>query len=281
MAPSVCETGEIMGDEDSYSAWKDRCDRYFTSISESESVRNGGYEKNRHMKKWRTLRDVTSDELTKSDVTSNFDRARLWLPAVDIHGLGIAGTTTNVLETSIWIIISCAAFSGFVFLAYLNVSVYYLQSSSFRTEQVGARISEAPFVTVCNMNKLRFSAVASAGDRFRDLLVPMTTTSMLSPSLTKNGTDAIKSTSFQNFLRNVLDQEKYDKLISEIDSSFEPYSSMTSQSDWYSIYRASLRYGFRILEQAVRPNREEQWKFGHHANKTLVQCLYNGKSCLQ
>lgn len=150
-----------MGDEDSYSAWKDRCDRYFTSISESESVRNGNYEKNRHMKKWRTLRDVTSDELTKSDATSNFDRARLWLPAVDIHGLGIAGTTTHVLETSIWIIISCVAFSGFVFLVYLNFSVYYLQSSSFRTEQVGARISEVPVITVCNKNKLRFSVVAT------------------------------------------------------------------------------------------------------------------------
>lgn len=270
-----------MGDEDSYSAWKDRCDRYFTSISESESVRNGNCEKNRHMKKWRTLRDVTSDELTKSDATSNFDRARLWLPAVDIHGLGIAGTTTHVLETSIWIIISCVAFSGFVFLVYLNFSVYYLQSSSFRTEQVGARISEVPVITVCNKNKLRFSVVASAGDRFRDLLVPMTTTSMLSPSLTKNGTDAIKSTSFQTFLRNVVDKEKYDKLMSEIDFSFEPYSSMTSQNDWYSVYRASLRYGFRILEQAVRPNREEQWKFGHQANKTLVQCLYNGRPCLQ
>ena len=269
-----------MGDEESYRAWKDRCERYFTSISESESVKNGGQEKNKHLKKWRTLHDVTSEDLSKSNTTSNFDRAKQWLSVLDIHGLGVAGTTPNALETAIWIIISCVAFSGFVFLVYLSFSVYIQQSSSYEMEQADGTLTSAPFVTVCNKNKLRYSVVASSANRFRDLLVPMTTATMLTPSpLLQNGSDAIRSDPFYSFIHNLLNKDEYDKMISEIDSSFLPYAMMTSPNDWYTVYSASLRDGFHILRQAVSPTAEEFWKLGHYANKTLIQCLYNGQPC--
>lgn len=115
-----------MGDEDLYSVWKDRCDRYFIFILELESVRNGNCEKNRYMKKWRMFCDVISDELIKLDVILNFDWVRLWFFVVDIYGFGIVGIIIYVLEIFIWIIIFCVVFSGFVFFVYLNFLVYYL-----------------------------------------------------------------------------------------------------------------------------------------------------------
>lgn len=115
-----------MEDEDLYSVWKDRCDRYFIFILELESVRNGNYEKNRYMKKWRMFCDVISDDLIKLDVILNFDWVRLWFFVVDIYGFGIVGIIIYVLEIFIWIIIFCVVFSGFVFFVYLNFLVYYL-----------------------------------------------------------------------------------------------------------------------------------------------------------
>lgn len=268
-----------MEDEDSYQAWKDRCERYFTSISESDSVKNGSFERNKHPKKWRSLRDVTSDDFMKSDATSNIERAKQWLSAVDVHGLRLAGTANNVLETVIWIIVPCVAFGGFVFFMYLNFSVYLLQSSSFRVESIKSRLAEAPFVTVCNKNKLRFSVVASSNGRFRNLLVLKEPGSVLTPVPNKNGSEAIKSTTFSSFAKKLLKKDEFDEMISDIDASFLSFSYMTSPNDWSAAFKESLKHGFQILQRVVSPNRQEYSEYGHQPNKSLVQCLYDGQPC--
>ncbi|XP_062588122.1 uncharacterized protein LOC134249782 isoform X2 [Saccostrea cucullata] len=266
-----------MADEDSYGAWKDRCDRYFTSISESESVGNGNCEKSKEKKKWKTLRDVTSDDFTNS--TSNFEIARHWFSAIDIHGFGLAGASANVLESIIWIIVPCVALGGFVFFVYLNFSVYLQQLSSYKIESSYNRPSDPVYVTVCNKNKLRFSVVASSFGRFRNLIALSAPAHMLIPSSNKNGVEAVKFTPFYSFAQTLLDKDKLDKLIAEADAFFLPFSSMTSPNDWDNAYKASLKYGFWVLQRAASPSKEEYLKYGHQTNETIVQCLCDKRPC--
>ncbi|XP_061172242.1 uncharacterized protein LOC133181699 [Saccostrea echinata] len=266
-----------MADEDSYGAWKDRCDRYFTSISESESVGNGECDKSKQKKKWKTLRDVTSDDFTNS--TSNFEVVKHWFSAIDIHGLRLAGTTANVLESIIWIIVPCVAFGGFVFFVYLNFSVYLQQLSSYQIESRSDRPSVPVYVTVCNKNKLRFSVVSSSSSRFRDLIALPASAQMLIPPSNKKGVEAIKFTPFYSFAQTLLDKDKLDKLVAEADADFLPFSSMSSPNDWDNAYKASLKYGFWVLQRAASPSKDEYLKYGHQTNETLVQCLYDRRSC--
>jgi hypothetical protein len=264
-----------MEDGDSYKAWKDRCERYFTSMSESESVQN----ENQQPKKWRTLRDVTSDDFTKSYATSTIDRAKQWLSAVDVHGLRVAGTANNVLETVIWIIVPCVAFGGFLFLMYLNLSVYLRQASNYRIETIDSLLMKAPYVTVCNQNKLRFSVVASSNERFQNLLSLKEAESVRTPAPNKNGSQVIQSTTFSSFVQSLLNKEELEEMILDIDATFLPFSFMASPNDWNAAFKESLKHGFQILRRAVSPNKREYSDYGHLPNRSLLQCLDRGQPC--
>ncbi|OWF49348.1 degenerin-like protein unc-105 [Mizuhopecten yessoensis] len=270
-------------DEDSNS-WQHRCERYFTSISESDERRGGGggggynrIQEGPNME-WKHLNGLANDAKKRS---SGFSRAKRWMRQLDIHGCGRVGYA-SIFESVIWIVISVLAFGALTYAVYLYAMIY-LQTSQFKTLSytIPPFSSSSPNITICNNNILRKSALQRSQNRFQGLLnVSAKTNKILQQrQQTLTAKELLERTTLYDNLTDLLKNSELASLYSELEEEYLPYSYMSSPDDYGSLYLWGLREGVEILREVVTPTKSELLTYGHQKVQLIVHCWADGKNC--
>lgn len=253
--------------------WQDRCERYFTSLTDSDKQRqkDNKFQPKELKNEWRSLG-------AKSD-NSKRAKTQYWLKAVNIHGFNFAGSSRNGLECSVWVLISLVATVGLAFMLFLAVSEYIKQDSYLlvKSSSVLDKKVSTTFISVCNLNLFKRSHLVSQTSRFSKLA-----------NINSGIFNAKQYSSTKQLLQNkniwsVLHMsfgEGIDEFLSSVDQDFVPYAGMTTSDDWESLYGASRTYGVEIWRDAVRPSLTEIPQLGHQPNDMVVHCRQgNGRDC--
>jgi len=260
--------------------WKDRCERYFSSITESdENVKRKSKSKEKESE-WKEISEIGGQQ--ERDSVSKFTSAKKWLKVVDMHGWKLAGTTSNRIESVISIIISILMCGALGFLVYLNVSIYIQQSSHFVTTSHKPIPNESLSFTICNKNLFRKSAASAAHSRFINL-ANLDSISFSSSQLSRqpfvSSQDLIENSPLWSLLNNELHHQNILKYMSEFDEDFVPYSYMSTANDFDSLYVSSVSDGDKVLRYALKPTKTELKDYGHHRDKILVHCWDGHRRC--
>ncbi|XP_033750780.1 uncharacterized protein LOC117334998 isoform X2 [Pecten maximus] len=262
-------------------SWQHRCERYFTSISESDERRGGwGYMRtpDEPNMEWKNLAGLANEAKKRS---SAFSRAKRWMRQLDIHGCGRVGYASFV-ESVFWILISVLAFGALSYVVFLYAEIY-LNTSHFQTlsYKIPPFSSSSPNITICNNNKLRKSALQHSQNRFQALLnVSSKTNKILQQrQQTLTAKELLERTTLYDNLTSILQHSELKSLYSELEEEYLPYSYMSSPSDYGSLYLWGIQEGVEILKDVVTPTKSELQTYGHRKDTLIVHCWADGKNC--
>lgn len=267
-------------DEDSNS-WQHRCERYFTSISESDERRERwGYDRIQEgpIMEWKHLTELANDAKRRS---SAFSRAKRWMRQLDIHGCSRVGYA-SVVESVFWIIISVLGFGALSYIVYLYADIYQ-NASHFQTlsYKIPPFSSSSPNITICNNNILRKSALQQSQNRFQALLDVSTKTNKIlqQRQQTLTAKELLERTTLYENLTSLLQPSELASLYSELEEEYLPYSYMSSPTDYGSLYLWGIQEGVEILREVVNPTKSELQTYGHRKDTLIVHCWADGKNC--
>lgn len=274
----------MMDTDENGGSWKARCDRYFTSLTDSGANGDDDSTENDTVPKgdksggkgtWKSL-----SELKKHTKFRRNYLKRLF-SVVDIHGARICGSTNNVYEFIIWLFIILASVSALAYLVYLQVDKYNSPSSKFETLDIGTFVNrDTPLVSFCSRNKIKKSKVI--GSRFADLA-----NIDLDNVVSSNNNDSIKP----DTIKNIIDSnKKLVKLLSEsgddiketILSELEDniISRGLLQSSNMSVLTYLVINGWTdLIFNYLAPTFSEIEGLGHKMNDMLVRCFLDGREC--
>ncbi|CAG2223563.1 ENACD [Mytilus edulis] len=246
------------------SNWQDRCERYFTSLTDSDKQRQRDKKLKDKMDEdcWKKLTE-------KTDKSKRKKKVQYWFRALDIHGLHFAGSVRNSLECVVWVLLTIIACGALSFLLYLTVNGYLNQNNYLELKMSSMTYKNHPptFVTVCNLNLFRKSSLLANQGRFSKLV--NINSGVFSPQPVTSTEQLMKNSDIWSILKNsgVL------SYASQLDQDFLPYSGMITSDDWGSLYGASMKYGFGVWTEAVRPTLSELKLLGHKQSDMIVECF--------
>lgn len=250
--------------DDEGSNWQDRCERYFTSLTDSDKQRQRDKKLKDKMDEdcWKKLTE-------KTDKSKRKKKVQYWFRALDIHGLHFAGSVRNSLECVVWVLLTIIACGALSFLLYLTVNGYLNQNNYLELKMSSMTYKNHPptFVTVCNLNLFRKSSLLANQGRLSKLV--NINSGVFSPQPVTSTEQLMKNSDIWSILKNsgVL------SYASQLDQDFLPYSGMITSDDWGSLYGASMKYGFGVWTEAVRPTLSELKLLGHKQSDMIVECF--------
>ncbi|XP_045156231.2 amiloride-sensitive sodium channel subunit alpha-like [Mercenaria mercenaria] len=283
-----------MADEFESQSWKDRCDRYFSSISDtgkdrdqekhakndSENTRERRVMKNGLLddndKEWRDLSEVRN-------VFSEYwllRSARRVMSMLDIHGARVASKTTGTVGFIIWMIIVVISVLTFGSLLYFILRDYSDEPSTFRINSIRQSkglISDDISLTVCNLNVIKKSQLVNSGLNDLDDLI--------------NGKNIIVTREETNTVREELETNKKLKafLLTRNTDTFSEFVASTendivvqelTRSSNLSLLHRLSQYGKPgLLKEVVQLSKADVEKMGHATNETLVKCWKDNRQC--
>lgn len=257
------------------SNWQERCERYFTSLTDNDKQKQRSctkMTKNKrceHEENCNTLAGIGGKK--NSDIGSKKSKMQYWFRALDIHGIHFAGSVKNNLECTMWILITIIACGGLSFLLYLTINSFIHQNNNLQLKSLSSLNKNHPdtFITVCNINLLRRSNLVSIQNRFNKLA--NVNSGIFNPQPVPLTEKLMKNTALWPIMENSL-QTGAAAYAADLDQQFLPYSGMAASDDWGSLYGASMVYGFDIWKDAVKPTISEFKLLGHQPNDMIIQC---------
>ena len=274
----------MLDNEENRGSWKARCDRYFTSLTDSGA--NGDDESNNDglgPKGAKSGEKDTWKSLSELKKHAEFRRNYLkrLFSVVDIHGARVCGYTNSVYEFISWLLIILASVSALAYLVYIQVDDYNSRSSTFETLDIGTFVNrDTPLVSFCNRNKIKKSKVS--GTRFADL----------ANINLDNGTDedfnaSIKTDTVKNIIKS---NKKLDKRLLETGDDIreailsELEDDIISRGHLQSLNMSMLTYlamngRSNFMLDFLAPMLSEIQRLGHKTKDMLVQCFLDGREC--
>lgn len=266
-------------------SWKDRCDRYFTSISESgknneqENHTNGSkyaeHEDNAANDQKDTWKDLS--EIRKRTSEHWFKRkAKHIFSVLDIHGTRILSKSTGTPSFVVWLIILILCSAGFGVTLYFFLTDMIQKTSYYRTVQVDiSRRTSDVVVNICNTNKYKKSAILSSDHEELKSFIngvngPVSVQEQVSLTNVLDGNSKLKEYLMKNGeLSHVIAELENDVIIKE----------MLKKSSTSLLHRLSLYGRPELLHQVITMNEEDLEKLGHPTEEVLVQCWVDNSEC--
>lgn len=253
--------------DDEGSNWQERCERYFTSLTDSDKQRQRDNKMKEKMNKdcWKSLAE-------KSDQSKRKNSVQYWFRALDVHGIHFAGSVRNSLECVVWVLLTVIACGALSFLLYLTVNSYLDQNNHLKLKMSSTSYKKHPatIVSVCNLNLFRKSSLSANQGRFSKLL--NINSGVFNPQPVSSTEQLLKNSDIWSIMKNSLGSGVLS-YTSQLDQDFLPFSGMITSDDWESLYGASMKYGFGVWAEAVRPTLSEFKLIGHKPSDMIVECF--------
>ena len=284
--------------EEDTGSWKERCDRYFTSLTDTD-VRQDNNDKDTKNGKSDTHNDNTAEKDSWKNLsefkqdTNRMLRLKKVLHVLDIHGTRILCAGKHWLECVLWFMIISASLAVLVYVIYLQVTDYQkqvnertfetvaIQNDAMNSERplVSSLNSARPLVSFCNRNTLKKSAVS--GTRFADLAnmdSGIVTSQHEHASIKDTPSNVLKSNHKLNSLLKEQLGDELDRFMRELedDISIKLLSESSNTSLLYSLAMAGTS---DILLRYLQPSRTEIQEIGHKMKDMLVRCIVDGRDC--
>ena len=269
--------------EDDTDSWKDRCDRYFTSLTDSDGKADNPEKPSMHVsdgkfgekENWKSLGELKKQESKRS---YHLKRSLLLL---DIHGTRICGTAKHMLEQIVWIVIIIASVAAIVYVIKIQVDAYHKQTRVFETiaVQTDVRNSGGSMVSFCNKNMLRKSTVT--GTRFADLVdidSGIQTAHINVKTNKETTTNVIKSNKKLNALLTEQLGESLDDFMTELQDDIA-IKILSETSNVSVLYSLAVNGSSDILLDYLNPSLTEEQIHGHTKEDMLVRCILDGRAC--
>lgn len=277
-----------------FQSWKERCDRYFSSISDtgkdrdqekqtkndSENSRDKRAARNEFFddgeKGWKDLSEIKNAYSENSFVRN----VRYILSMLDVHGSKLATKTKGTVGFIIWMILIVGFIISLSILLYFMLTDYLRESSTFRITGIASSERAPPSdmsLTVCNLNVIKKSKLADTSLQDLNLFISGNT------KLSKTPDRSSVSEVFENNekLKEFVTRHNPGK-ISELIKIIENdviVQELTSSSDLSLLYRLS-KYGRpQILKEVIQLSVNDLEKAGNEANETLVRCWKDYTKC--
>ncbi|RUS74596.1 hypothetical protein EGW08_017638 [Elysia chlorotica] len=284
--------------------WRERCDRYFSSMVDAHYTENNGAKshtkgknkKRRKEKKYKVTKENGYRRFDKGPVQFPSQHARhhvttftskaeplkgpiRWLSVLDLHGTSMLLRGRSVLFCLFWTIASVLALSVFGVFVFIFVSDYFDDATVFKVKMAQESMTPSPLsLVLCNANLLRMSSV-SPGSRFYGLR-NITVSDQVSTQtvFTQSPSDLLDRKELKEFLE--LAGQKSDELpLSDLQAEFGLYSAMVSDSDWDAVASAALRVNSNPFPEALRMTASEMRSFGTDMKSDVLRCTKNGRQC--
>lgn len=280
-----------MEDELDSQSWQERCERYFTSISDTgkdrdqeKHLRNDS-ENSREKREKENMDD--NDKVWKdlSEVRKRFSeywlvrRARKALSILDIHGARVAGKTKGTPWAIFWMVIVLISVVTFGVLLFYIMTEYLNQTPEYRIKSMTSHKLDSSEIslTVCNLNLIRKSKLTDS--KLNDLKSFLDgvndnkrTTEKPSAKEVINANVELKTLLLNNFSDKLSDVFAYfdDDVVMQ---------ELTSSSDIPLLHRLSNYGKPELLKKIARVSKTLVEQFGHKTNETLAQCWIGNTLC--
>ncbi|KAK3604714.1 hypothetical protein CHS0354_018954 [Potamilus streckersoni] len=275
--------------EEDTGSWKERCERYFTSMTDLGGKENSpdtsgssGNQKheNDEDKQWKNLAELPG----KQRNIKLFNEFKRWFSVLDIHGARYGGKTPNTVEFLMWCIIAVAAFGALSFTVYIQVSDSFSSPRHFQTSEITEmRPSEViPNITICNVNILKKSRLTNT--RFNGLLSLEPSHFNQSQVSIISSIDSVKrilhsKSSVWSFLSEKAGAGLSDILLT-LGEDYLIGTETTNLTNFQLAYNVGLRGDLTtVMREFVKPTENELSDFGHRREETLLECWIDGRRC--
>ena len=264
-------------------SWRARCDRYFTSLTDSDTNGekeskgdNTGTKGNKSGEKetWKSLSELKKQTKERRGYTKRL------LSVLDIHGTRVCGSTNNVYECMTWLFIILASVSALAYLVYLQIDAYNSHTSHFETLDIETFAkTETPLVSFCNRNILRKSTVSDT--RFADLAHVDLETIALSNNTSSQKGDVKNIIGSNKKLNELLAEAGYrvrDAIVAELEDDIISRGLLQSSNISMLQYLALNGRPGMLLEY-LEPTLSEIRLLGHKSKDMIVKCFLGGRAC--
>ncbi|XP_060572309.1 acid-sensing ion channel 5-like isoform X2 [Ruditapes philippinarum] len=282
-----------MADFESQS-WKDRCDRYFTSISDTgkdrDQEKTAKNDSENSREKRASLDDFFDDgekgwkdlsEIKKAFSEHWFLRhIRNALSVLDIHGSNIASKAKNTVGFTIWAILTLVSVITFGILLYFMLQEYLNRPSSFRVTSLSTServVSSDISLTVCNLNVIKKSRLPDTG--LNELHKFVSGETKAAPRTEKV---TVKEMIESNEKLTEFVTEHNPGKVSELVKSIENdviVQELIHSSEESLLFRLSKYARPQILREVTHITKDDVERAGHVTNETLVQCWRDNSEC--
>lgn len=280
-----------MEDELDSQSWQDRCERYFTSLSDTGKDRDQEKHHRNESENSREKRDHEdmddNDKVWKdlSEVRKRFSeywlvrRARTVLSVLDCHGARVAGKTKGTPWVIFWMVIVLISVVTLGVLLFYIMTEYINQAPAYRIINMTSHKLDSSEIslTVCNLNLIRKSKLTDP--ELNDL-------KLFLDGVNQNERTAEKSSAKEvinaNLELKALLLNKFSDKLSDVFAYFDEdvvMQELTSSSDVPLLHRLSSYGKPELLKEVARVSKTLVEQFGHKTNKTLAQCLIGNRLC--
>ncbi|KAL3867027.1 hypothetical protein ACJMK2_044268 [Sinanodonta woodiana] len=275
--------------EEDTGSWKERCERYFTSMTELESKENSpdtsgssGNQKheNDEDKQWKHLAELPGKHVNLKKI----NEVKRWFSVLDIHGARYGGKTPNTVEFLMWFIIALAALGALSFTIYIQISDSLSSPRRFQTSEITEiRPPEVvPNITICNVNILKKSKILNT--RFSGLLNIFPNHFNRSVVSIPTNTDSIEKilqskSSVWTFLSETAGSGLSDILL-RVGEDYLVGTEVAELTNFQWAYNISMRGDLaNVMREFVKPTTAELSYLGHRREETLLKCFIGGRRC--
>ena len=278
-------------EEDSQS-WKDRCNRYFTSLSENGEIKQNGHAVKRDKQHnsdddkkgldnpglWKDL--AALQKISKDNKVIKYIKNAVF--KIDLHGTKLAAAkSSHNIELLVCGIIILAVLGFTVFLLVLQCNEYLDQETVFQTKSVnkdGIQSDSPISLSICNLNILRQSSLSASHFEylFNDSFHPKhgsqhNVTQLINNTLQSNGklAELLKKTGDAFSADSVTKVLEKDIVVQELekvsDQSLVSRLQVTGSTTWF--------HDLLVL------NGSDVQTFGHQLDDMLVSCFIGTREC--
>lgn len=272
--------------DDGMGSWRARCNRYFTSLADSDAdgdkevKGDKSYTKNNAQ----TDENETWKSLSELRKVGNGKRnyIKRMLSVLDIHGAKICGFSNKVFENIVWLVIIVGSISVLVYLVHLQVKQYNTQTRTFETTNIetASQNTDSPMVSFCNRNILKKSSLG--GTRFSVLL---------DIDVDKISNVTIAGINYHDTIKNTIESnKKLLALISRNESSLKETvitelegdimaQALTQTPKLSALQYLTLRGRYDQVLDYLKPSLAELQVHGHKIEDMIVKCTLDGREC--
>ncbi|XP_052795480.1 uncharacterized protein LOC128228292 [Mya arenaria] len=283
-------------EEDSRS-WEERCDRYFSSISDTEKDR--GQEKhlpppttpeytpaagNGHSQQipgtdrvednvqpWSNLSDLKLP-LAKNKVLRRVQSGAL--ARVDVHGTRMLATSTSLLEAAVWSVFMLGSLAVTAYLGYLIVSNFQTSGTVFKLQEHALKRKEFRF-SVCNLNLVKKSSIEnSPSSSFLEELIGRTNESSRTEQLKRDVKQVLESNG--HFSEWIEDDAFIEYLEADV-----VVQEMQKLSGGSLVRRLAAYQNPGLLRRLGAVATADVQRHGHTASGALLDCWMGNRRCQQ
>lgn len=286
-----------MHEEFDTQSWKERCDRYFTSISDTGK----DHDQEKHQRKQISQSSKAQEEHKEDDVPGGEGDDYVWenlsevnkrftehwltrkirfvFSVLDVHGSRILSKSTGTSGVVVCFILMLICLSAFgVGLGFL-VRDFITRPSYFRVVNLVTSRSETKdvVVSICNLNRYKKSRVLTS--QFTDL--KMFVEGIYVMQDTEDDVTLLSVLKKNNKLMSFI-KERSDNTIDQLISSLEKdivLREIMKNSNTSQLYRLSLHGNPDFLHNVIAIPITDSEEMGHTKDEMLIKCWIDNTEC--